>query len=322
VPRPLLLVLVACVPLSGCMYRIGSNLGAGVLDEASGRGRSGGVELVGERLVEEAILLELGRQLGEGLAGGAADVTPEQRATLEAAIEGVMAVAAARMAAGLRDDVSPELREMVKSDIVAPLATGMRGEFGEALAFSVDRAVEQAEQSVEEAVQDPDLREAIADLIRSAIHEAMTEGRPGAPGVGQTLENTLTYNLLLPFEETVDELTKTVADRVDESARRTEGTLQAIISALALILGLFVLMYALTRRQLVRARQKEEAAEQDLRTMGAALSLLDEETRAKVAGKVDEYHQVVGVRAPDDLDAAVRSDHYERPSDYERKDKP
>jgi hypothetical protein len=297
------------------MYRIGSRLSAGVLDEAAGRGSSGGVELVGERLVEQALLLEIGRQLGEGLSHSATDLTPEQRESLATAIEGLMMVTTSSFGAGLRDDVSPELREMVRVDIVQPLADGMRGPFSDALTFSVERAIATAESSAKDAVSDPELREAIAELIRSAVYEAMVEGRPGSPGVGETLEQTLTYNLLAPFEESIKSITQTVASRVDESADRTEGTLRAVIKALAVVLGLFVLMYALTRRQLLRARESSQAAEVDLRSISAALSMLDEETRTRIIRQAGEYHSVAAgaaTAAATPPPARARSDAYLR----------
>lgn len=304
------LLLIAVLLSSGCVYRMGGNLTAGMLDEAGGEGRTEGVEGLAEDLVAEAVLAELGHQLGQGLSSGATEITPEQRARLELAIDGALQVAASRTAKGLRDEVSPELREMVRQDIVHTLAEGMRGELGDSMEQTVDQVVARAVLSLEQGINDPVFRDSVASLIRDATYRAMREGRPGAPAVGETLQTTLSENLLAPFETSVGGLADAVADRVDESARRTERTLQGVISALVIILGVLILLYALTRRQLNRQRQETQITKQELRNVGAALDELDPESRARLMGKLDEYHRVAPTPAPQER----------RSSDYMRTD--
>jgi len=310
-------LVVLLVPLlAGCVYKMGGGLTAGMLDEAGGRGRTEGVEGLAEDLVAAEVLSELGHQLGEGLISGATDISPEQRAKLELAIDGALTVAATRTAKGLRDEVSPQLREMVRQDIVEALAEGMRGELGTSMEATVDRVVTRAVHSLEEATEDPVFRESLAAMIREATYQALREGRPGSPGVGETLQTTLSENLLTPFETSIGGLAETVADRVDQSAKRTERTLQGVISALVVVLGVIVLLYVLTRRQLFRAREHSQEAEMELRTMGAALDHLDPRSRDRILGKMDEYKQVTRSQ---EVSLPRRKDR--RSTDYERKDK-
>jgi VIT1/CCC1 family predicted Fe2+/Mn2+ transporter len=291
-----------------------------MLDEAAGRGRTEGVGQVTGRLLDEQALLELGHQLGYGLASGASEITPELEADLSHAVEEVLAVAFARAAKGVRDDLSPELREMVRQDIVRALAEGMRGDVGASLEETVARVIDRTVAALLEGIRDPELRDATAALVRDAMWQAMREGRPGSPGVGETLEMTLSENLLIPFETSIGTLAETVADRVDESARRTERTLQGVISALVLILGVILLMYAITRRQLNRERSQAQAATQELRSVGAALGELEPEARARLLGKLDEFHRVHG-KGGSDLLQAKSAQPPERSTDYIRDDR-
>ena len=107
------LLLIAALLGPGCAYRIGSGAIAGAIDELGGEGRTEGVEAVTEDLIERALLVELGHQLGEGLSTGATTVTPEQQAALERTIDSLLTVAGKRGGKGLRNEVSPELRNLV-----------------------------------------------------------------------------------------------------------------------------------------------------------------------------------------------------------------
>lgn len=293
--RRLLPLLLFVLFQTACVYRMGSGLMAGALDEAGGRGESVGLNGAVGNLLEKEVVADLGYQLGNGLMSGATEITPEQQADLERAIDGVVTVALLRAGEGLRDEVSPELREMVRKDIVVALAEGMRGELGASMEETVDRVVQKTADSVKEAVQDPELEDAVAALLRDAIYSAIQESRDERPGVGETLETTLTQNLLSPFERSIGTLTEQVADRVDESAQRTQQVLTAVISALIVLLGIVVFAYSLQQRQLRRERQAIFSAQQELRTVQAALAVLDESSREKLRGKLEEYQQV----APD-----------------------
>ena len=76
------LLLIAALLGPGCAYRIGSGAVAGAIDELGGNGRTEGIGTVTEDLVERALLVELGHQIGEGLSTGATTITPEQQADL------------------------------------------------------------------------------------------------------------------------------------------------------------------------------------------------------------------------------------------------
>jgi hypothetical protein len=193
-------------------------------------------------------------------------------------------VTATRTAAGLRDEVSPALREMVRQDIVGALAEGLRGELGESLEETIDAVITRAIYALQRALQDPETKEAMASLLRESMYMAMREGRPGSQSVGDTLQETLTSNVLLPVESSVGGLTEVVADRVDESAQRTENTLKAVISALVIILGVVLMAYLLRGRQLMRARQ----------AAGDALRMMDEGTRARIMQNLPDYQGIVG----------------------------
>ena len=51
---------------------------------------------MGDRMLERALLVELGHQLGSGLASGATDITPEQQQAMESVVDGLLVVAAER----------------------------------------------------------------------------------------------------------------------------------------------------------------------------------------------------------------------------------
>src|SRR6476660_1373967 len=120
------LLLVVCL-LPGCAYRMGQGVLAGAFDEMQGEGKTEGLAGTADLLLQKQILSELGHQLGQGLTAGATDFDPEQQARLEKTIDDLITVAARRAGKGLRNEVSPELREMVQKDIVAALVEGLRG---------------------------------------------------------------------------------------------------------------------------------------------------------------------------------------------------
>ncbi|MBT3220621.1 MAG: hypothetical protein HN348_16165 [Proteobacteria bacterium] len=302
------LVVATCL-YGGCAIKIGSGLVEGALLEASGEGKSKGIEGIVNSLVERQILGELGQQLGAGLSEGATEITPEQRANLEAAIDGAVTVALMQAGKGIRNEVSPELRAMVRRDIVEALAEGIRGDIGDSLEETIDRIITRAVTSLTRGFGRPEMRFAMADFLRESIYMAMREGQGYTPGVGETLEATLTENMLGPIETSVDGLATTVASKVDESARRTEKTLQAIISALVLVIGAMAIMYFVNRKQLLRQKQQATAAQAGLRTFDAALGILDESTRREIRGKVDEYQALVETQEEEEQD---RSDQYLR----------
>ena len=232
---PLLLGLI-CVFGPGCAYKIGSGVTAGVLDEIGGSGRSEGVETMGDRMLEKALLVELGHQLGSGLRDGATEISPEQQQSMEAVIDGLLLVAAKRTGKGLRNEVSPELRAMVQNGIVDALSDGLRGELGDSLEETVDRVVDRATLSLKEGMQDEQMRYAMADLLRESVYYAMREGQAGTPAVAETLEFTLTENMLHPVEQSVGGITDRVALQVEEQYQRTERLLYGIIGVLIVTL--------------------------------------------------------------------------------------
>ncbi len=289
--RRLLLLLLLIGAQPACLYRAGQNLTAGMLDEAIGDDRQGGVDELGRIILEKQLAAELGHQLGSGLMSGATEITPEQQAALEAAIDGLLAVTAERTGEGLRRDVSPALRQLVRDDIVRALSDGMRYEVGPSLEETADRVITRAVVSLRRGLEDPEMQAALSEMIRESFYLAMREGSPQAPGVGETLEYTLNKNVLDPFEKSVGGLTDDVAGKVTEQAERTERTLQAIIAAIGLIAGVFMLMYVIARRQLVRAREEKTELTTDLRTIEVGLGLIDENTRNKLMGSIESHRQ-------------------------------
>lgn len=289
---PFFLLLLLPLLSTGCFYRAGSGLMAGVLDEAGGKGRSDGVDPVVSGLVEKALLAELGHQLGQGLQSGVADVTPEQRVALEQTVDGLISVAMARAGQGLRQEVSPELRALVTRDIVEAFAEGVRGELAPTLEETVDKIVTRAVITLRRNLEDEELRFVAADLLRDSIYMAMREGY-ASPAVGETMELTLEENVLSPVSDNVADITQLIATQVDEQAKRGERTLRAVIAALVLIIGFGAIFYAIQRRQLRRERLSKARSEVDRRSIDVALEQLDDTTRQQVLHKLGEIRGMV-----------------------------
>ena len=295
------------------MYRIGAELAAGLFDESTGERKTEGMDSITKPLVEKAIVRELGRQLGQGLTSGIGTVSPEQRASLEATVDGILATASSRTGRGLREDVSPELREMIRKDVVGALVDGLEGELGNSLEQTVERVVTKASDSLVRGFQEPDLRIAISESLRDAVYMAVREGRPGSPAVGETLQATLDENVLDPFEDSVSGIADRVASQVDKSAEKTENILKTVISALIVILGVIAVMYMITRRQLQRARATSSKAQQGLRSVDAAVQMLDDNARKNLIQSMKKFQRVAGqdtATAPVPEDG--RSDDYRR----------
>lgn len=313
-PLRLLLLAFTLLLSTGCAYRIGSGVMAGLLDESGGKGRTEGVEPMLDRVVERELLVELGHQLGTGLSSGATEISPEQRAELERTIESLLAVTTARAGQGLRRDVSPALREMVTRDIIGALSEGLRGDLSDSLESTVDRVITRSIVSLRRNLADDETRLVTAELLRDSIYIAMQEGRPGSPAVAETLQFTLEENVLAPFEGSVGGLVDVVAGRVDESARRTENTLKVIIGALVIVLGAVVLLYWVSQQRLNRERASSERTESDLRSLDAALSTMEPGTREAVIAKMLEVQRgtLRSPKAPTQPPPPSRSTNYER----------
>lgn len=268
---------------SGCMYRMGAELAAGIFDESTGDRKSKGMDSITQPLVEKAIVRELGRQLGQGLTSGIGTVSDEQRASLEATVDGILATATSRTGRGLREDVSPELREMIRKDVIGALSEGLQGELGSSLEETVERVINKASRSLVRGFQEPDLRIAISESLRDAVYMAVREGRPGSPAVGETLQTTLSENVLDPFEHSVSGIADRVASQVDKSAQRTETLLKTVISALMVIVFVVLVMYFITRRQLQRVRENNlRGQQQSYQSVHAAVELVDDTVRKNV----------------------------------------
>jgi hypothetical protein len=323
-PALLALLLTALLASPGCFYKVGSGLMAGVLDEAGGKGQSEGFDPVVEGLVEKALLAELGQQLGQGLQAGVTEVTPEQQARLEATIDGLITVATARAGKGLRRDVSPELRAMVQRDIVEAFSDGMRGELGGSLEETVDRLVTRAILSLRTGLEDDEMKYATADFLRESVYLALREGDE-TPPVGETVQATLEQNVLDPFSSNVENLAETIASKVNEQAERTQNFLQAIISLLVVVLGVFAVMYFVLQRRYRREQADRAMREHEMQNLNVALAQLDAGTREQVESKLSEVRSLVdgpkGAGAPTAPGAPPRAedtDETERSEDYER----
>lgn len=309
-------MLVAC-GLTGCAYHIGQGLTEGAFDELHGEGRSGGLVRTSEILLERQLVAELGHQLGQGFTGGATAIDPEEQARLERTIDALLMVAARKTGAGLRTEVSPELREMVQRDVVRAFAEGLQGEIGTSAEALVDRMVRRAVLSLESSLEDRELRMTLSDLLRDSVYYALQEEK-GTPAVGDTVEQTLTEHLLVPIESSVGGLSDLVADRIDRSAKRTENTLRAVIGALVVITSVIAMLYFIRNRQVRRLEEQNTVAERGLRNIDAALALLDPEQRASVLAKLEEYESVE-VRDVRHL-RVLRGDHgAPRSDDYQRR---
>jgi hypothetical protein len=297
----------------GCAYTIGAGITAGALDEVQGKGRSGGVEGTLDRVLERQLLGELGHQLGQGLTSGATDIDPEQKKRLEQTIDELLLVASRRAGHGLRTEVSPELREMVQKDIVRALAEGMRGELGDSLEETVDRVVARAIGSLRRELRDDDTRQALTDLLSESVYFALREGNEITPAVGDTLQATVTEDVLMPIETSVGGITQLIArqvsDTVSESTRRTERTLQSVIGALVVLLGVGLVMFLVRNRQVRRLQERSAAAERTVKGIDAALLMLDEDTRASVEQKLRDLQRIEAGAAPP---PPQRSDEYVR----------
>jgi hypothetical protein len=292
-----LLALFLLAP-TGCAYRIGSGLVRGALDEAAGSGKGDGVEDVGDQMLERALLVQLGHQLGAGLGSGVTELTPEQQEGLERTIDGLLAVATRRAGKGIRNEVSPELREMIHLAIVQTLSDGLRGELGDSMEATVDRVVTQAVVALRTQIEEERTRYALADLLRESIYMAMREGQGGTPAVGETLQFTIAENVLDPLASTVGGITEGVAYQVNASAARTEQLLKGIIGALIIVMGVFGVSYLVRTRQLRRAEESSLRAAAGLRSLDVALAQLDENTRTSVLQKLHEMEKVVVPEEP------------------------
>lgn len=300
------------------MYQIGHGLVAGAFDEVHGKGRSGGLKKTTDQLLEQEVLSELGHQLGQGLTSGVAEVDPEQQARLEAVVDGLITVAARRAGRGLRNEVSPELREMVQKDIVDALNEGLQGKLGNTLEETVDRVVARAVSSLRDSLDDEDMQLAVSDLLRDSVYYAMREGDT-TPAIGETLEATLTQHMLVPIDGTIDGISD-VVKKVDDSAQRTENTLRGVIGALVVVSSVIGMLYFIRNRQVRRLQEQNSTAERGLRNLDAALEQLDADSRAAVIAKLQEYEAVVAREynpVPPRAAAgggAPRSDAYQRRS--------
>ena len=312
-PTILLISLLTTSP--GCLYRIGQNLAAGVFDEVDGEGKTKGLEGMLDKIAERRLAEEIGRQLGEGLASGATDLTPAQRKSLEVAIDGWITVASQRAGTGVRDELSPALRDMVRRDIVEALAEGMRNDIGPSLEATIDQVITRAVISLRRGVSDPETKLALADLLRGAVYKALREKGSDVPGIGEALENTLTEDVLPPMEGSIGKVSAAVAKKVEEQRDRTENQLKAMVAFVALVAAVFLGLYMIAQRQLSRERVNSTMTLAEKRSMDAAIGLLDEEARAKVLGKVDEYRQVIRTAG----DPKPPADPGDRSNDYLRK---
>lgn len=310
--RPAIVALMSVLLLQGCVYRIGSKMTDGILDQAIGPDRKGGVEDLGDKILEKQLAAELGHQLGTGLTSGATDLSPEDRKKLEDTIDGLLTVATTRAGTGIRRDISPAMRDMVREDIIDALVQGMHDKVSPELESTADRVVTSAVVSLRRGLDDPQTKEVLSELIADSFYTAMREGGRTSPSVSDTLETTLTQNLLSPMESSAGQIADTVSLKVEEQARRTENTLRAIIVFLGVVLGAFMLIFAFVQRQLVKERAQSREVEVGLRQVTAAIGVLDEESRKKVMGVLDEGAAARVKAAP----AAS-----ERRDDYVRKDK-
>lgn len=282
---------------------MGGNLTAGILDEASGEGQTGGLNGATRRLLEEQLIRELGKQLGDGVVAGA--VSDDQQQRLEGMVDALISVAAARAGTGLRDDVGPELRAMVRRDLTQALADGLRDDLGGPLEEVVQRLVRKAMLSVEDQLRDPALTVAMADMLRDTVYLALREGRPGTPGIGDSLRKTLDVDVLSPVETSVGGISAELVERVEQSAQRTENVLKSVIGGLLVLLAGGGILYMVNQQQLGRQRESVRLAEREAFAFHQALEQLDDETRKRVLAARDRS-------GPPDAPPETRSSDYER----------
>jgi len=283
---------------TSCFASMGRSVTRGAFDELLGEDRDEpALYELETRLLAQGLALKLGQQLGQGALDGATDLPPERRAELEATIEALLAVAAYRSAKGLRDEVGPEFRHIVRREIVGSFAQGVRGEIADALDETVERAtakaVNTAVDTLHERLQDPILRITIAELLREVVYDAVEGGSHQSPGIGRTLERSLTQNLLDPFQDSVGGVTDRVAWRISESAKRTENLLKTIISGLIIVLVVLGVLYMVRDRQARRARETTQKAQEGLRTVGAAIDQLDDEGLRSLRSQITDYDELI-----------------------------
>jgi hypothetical protein len=313
--RGLLLLMLATAP--ACAYRMGGGVVAGAVDELGGNGRTEGLQGITDDLIERALLVELGHQLGEGLSNGATTVTPEQEAALQRTIDSILTVAAERTGKGLRNEVSPELREMVRKDIVGAFSDSLRDDLGPNLESTVDRVVTRAVQALRLGLDDPETRFVLSDLLRDSIYLAMRESQ-ASPAVGETIKTTLEQDMLSPIEQSVGGITSELSLQWADANRRTEATLKGIITVMALLMAVGALLYMVRNRQVRRLQEINVEAERGLRNVDAALQQLDESTRAQILGKLQEYEQVEKAEASYVRSVTKPPPPPPRPDDYVR----
>lgn len=293
-------LIIVGLGLGGCFYRAGNNLAEGLLDEALGETRDrSAVDQIAEDTLEKELMRKLGKQLGEGLASGATTISPEQKRELEDTIEALIAVAAARSGQGLREEVGPEFRQIVRRDIVQSFADGLRGDLGDSLEETADRVVSQTISSLERELDNQSLRFTLAEILRDSVHDAVEGGTPASPGIGEVLEETLTNKLLDPFSDSVGGVADRVALQVNASAERTENLLKTIIGGLFVVLGVLVLLYFVRDRQARRARETVAQAQQGLRSVTAAIEQLDPESRAQLFAEIGDVQRLMAEDEPD-----------------------
>jgi hypothetical protein len=308
-------LLVLALLLPGCAYHIGQGVVAGALDEVQGEGRSGGVGRTADVLLERQVVSELGHQLGQGLTRGATDIDPEQQAKLEATIDQLLDVAAKRTGKGLRTEVSPELREMVRKDLVGALTEGLNGPLGDSLEGTVDRVVAKAVDSLRNQLRDEELRIALSNLLRDSVFYAMQQD-DATPSVGSTIEEALSQHVLDPVTRSADTVTGSVAGRVAQASQRTENTLRAVIGALIVTISVIAMLYFVRNRQVRRLQEQNEDAERGLRNLDAALGQLDASARDAVRAKMREY-EALRTQPPATLEWPLRAEP--RGDDYQRR---
>lgn len=302
---------------SGCVYRIGQGLLAGALDEVGGEGRTRGLGGTADMLLEKQVMSELGHQLGQGLSSGVTEIDAEQQARLEQTIDDLITVATRRAGKGLREEVSPELREMVQKDIIQAFSEGLRGELGSSVEDTIDRVISRAVLSLRTQLGDEQLQMAISDLLRDSMYYAMRENGAN-PAMGEVLQDTLTENMLIPIEQSVDGIRNGVSLEIAENYQRTENTLRLVIGALIVVTSVIAMLYFIRNRQVRRLEEQNVASSRGLRNVDAALEHLDPEVKAAVLAKLDEYRSVEERAVPfvprvvTTPPAPTRSDDYQR----------
>ena len=274
---PVLLLLCGVVQ-SGCAYRITSRGVEGVLTELGPEGRSGGVEPIAEHILEKELIYRLGAQMGKGLKEGAADITPEQQAQLEATIDALLDVTAKKTGAGIRNEISPELRAMVRRDITMAFSDGLRNEMGDSAEDVVRRVVHATGDSLKDTFQDPQMQLALAELLRESIYIAMREDDHLTPGVGETLRTTIEGDMLNPVERSAQEISSTFGVMVNEANKESQETLETIIYGLLALIGALGMVLFFRGRQLSRQTEAAREAQQNLGAVQAAVRLLDKDT--------------------------------------------